>query len=45
MKTERLLGIILLLESRKKLSAQELARLFEVSERTIYRDVKLLVTL
>ncbi|MDI6752229.1 MAG: YafY family protein [bacterium] len=39
MKTERLLGIILLLKSRKKLSAQDIAKLFEVSERTIYRDI------
>ncbi len=39
MKTERLLGIILLLQSRKKLSGEELSKIFEVSERTIYRDI------
>jgi len=39
MKTERLLGIILLLQSRKTLTAEKLAEIFEVSPRTIYRDI------
>jgi predicted DNA-binding transcriptional regulator YafY len=39
MKTERLLSIIVLLLQRKKMSARELADHFEVSIRTIYRDV------
>lgn len=39
MKTERLLGIALLLQSRKKLTANELSEIFEVSVRTIYRDI------
>jgi predicted DNA-binding transcriptional regulator YafY len=39
MKTERLLAIILLLQSRGKMIASELAEIFEVSVRTIYRDI------
>jgi predicted DNA-binding transcriptional regulator YafY len=39
MKTERLLSIIVLLLQRKKMSARELADHFEVSIRTIYRDI------
>ncbi|OGO06057.1 MAG: hypothetical protein A2Y73_01155 [Chloroflexi bacterium RBG_13_56_8] len=39
MKTERLLAIILLLQSRGRMSARELAQVFEVSVRTIYRDI------
>lgn len=38
-KTERHNGIIHLLRARKKMTASELARYFEVSERTIYRDI------
>jgi len=38
-KTERLLAIILLLQSRGKMSAKELAQVFDVSVRTIYRDI------
>lgn len=38
-RTDRLLAIILLLRSRKKLSARKLAEIFEVSIRTIYRDI------
>ncbi len=38
-RTDRLMAIILLLRSRKKLTAHELAEIFEVSERTIYRDI------
>ncbi len=39
MKTERLLAIILLLQSRGRMAASELAEIFEVSVRTIYRDI------
>ncbi len=38
-KTERQNGIVHLLRVRKKMTAHELARYFEVSERTIYRDI------
>lgn len=39
MKMDRLISIIMLLLERKKLSATELARTFDVSTRTIYRDI------
>jgi predicted DNA-binding transcriptional regulator YafY len=39
-RTDRLLAIILLLRSRRKLTARQLAEIFEVSERTIYRDME-----
>ncbi|MGM7634308.1 helix-turn-helix transcriptional regulator [Bacillus sp. Hm123] len=39
MKIERLLTMIMILINRKKVKAQELADLFDVSVRTIYRDV------
>ncbi|MFD2306113.1 helix-turn-helix transcriptional regulator [Enterococcus termitis] len=39
MKTERLLGIIMILLDRKQISASKLAEIFEVSVRTIYRDI------
>jgi predicted DNA-binding transcriptional regulator YafY len=39
---DRALGILLLLRSGKTVSATELARRFEVSTRTIYRDVETL---
>ena len=39
MKAARLLAITLLLQARGKLTAQELGRVLEVSERTIYRDI------
>lgn len=39
MKFDRLLGIIVLLIHRKRIKAVELSRYFEVSERTIYRDI------
>lgn len=39
MKLQRLLGITMLLLSRKRVGAQELARRFEVSLRTIYRGI------
>jgi predicted DNA-binding transcriptional regulator YafY len=36
---DRLFGIVLRLQRRKRIRAQDLARYFEVSERTIYRDI------
>ncbi len=39
MKTDRLISIILLLLEREKISAKELSETFEVSLRTIYRDI------
>jgi predicted DNA-binding transcriptional regulator YafY len=40
MKAQRLLAITMLLLNRERVSAAELAKRFEVSERTIYRDVE-----
>ncbi|UUZ78753.1 HTH domain-containing protein [Paenibacillus sp. P26] len=40
MKLHRLLAITMLLLSRKRMSGQELADRFEVSLRTIYRDLE-----
>ncbi|EHJ52549.1 helix-turn-helix transcriptional regulator [Streptococcus macacae] len=40
MKVERLLVILLLLSERNKVTAKELAEKFEVSKRTIYRDLE-----
>lgn len=42
MKQNRLFGIIYLLLSKKTMTAKELAEYFEVSTRTIYRDIELL---
>ncbi len=39
MKLDRLVSIILILLDKKRISAQELAAMFEVSPRTIYRDI------
>jgi predicted DNA-binding transcriptional regulator YafY len=39
-KTERLLAIMLLLQDRGPITARELSRILEVSERTIYRDIQ-----
>ncbi|MDL2276915.1 YafY family transcriptional regulator [Breznakia sp. OttesenSCG-928-G09] len=39
MKIDRLISIIFILLDRKKISARELAAIFEVSTRTIYRDI------
>lgn len=39
MKVDRLMSIILILLDKKRISAQELADTFEVSLRTIYRDI------
>ena len=39
MKIDRLLSIVILLLNREKMTAKELSDYFEVSERTIYRDI------
>lgn len=39
MKIDRLVSIIMILLERKKISAPELAKMFEVNLRTIYRDI------
>lgn len=39
MKIERLIGIIIILLQNKKVTASYLAEMFEVSKRTIYRDI------
>ncbi len=39
MKSDRLISLLLLLQSRRLCTARELALLLEVSERTVYRDV------
>ena len=39
MKIDRLVSIILILLDKKRIGAQELATMFEVSPRTIYRDI------
>lgn len=39
MKIDRLVSIIMILLDKKRIGAQELADLFEVSPRTIYRDM------
>ena len=40
MKIDRLISIIMILLERKKVSATKLAEMFEVSTRTIYRDIE-----
>lgn len=42
LKIDRLLGVILMLHTKKIIRAEELARHFGVSVRTIYRDMKIL---
>ncbi len=42
MRLHRLLGIIMLIDSRGTMKAKDLARILETSERTIYRDIDLL---
>ena len=44
MRADRLLSIMLLLQTRERMTAQELAHELEVSERTIYRDMIALST-
>lgn len=39
MRASRLLSILMLLQLRGRLTAADLAAEFEVSERTIYRDI------
>jgi len=39
MKVDRLIGIIMLLLDKERIGARELADMFEVSPRTIYRDI------
>ncbi|MDY6396296.1 MAG: YafY family protein [Treponema sp.] len=40
MKIDRLVSIIMVLLEKQRISAQELAKMFEVSTRTIYRDIE-----
>ena len=40
MKVDRLVSIIMILLDKKRISAQALAEMFEVSPRTIYRDIE-----
>lgn len=40
MKVDRLVSIIMILLDKKRIGAQELADMFEVSSRTIYRDIE-----
>src|SRR5512147_2861952 len=42
MRADRLLSLLMLLQARGRMTAQELARELEVSERTIYRDINAL---
>ena len=42
MRADRLLSIMLLLQVRRRITARELAKRLEVSERTIYRDMEAL---
>jgi len=44
MRADRLLSLLMLLQSKGRMTAQELAEELEVSERTIYRDVTALGT-
>lgn len=39
MRADRLLSLLMLLQSRGKMKAHELAEILEVSERTVYRDI------
>jgi predicted DNA-binding transcriptional regulator YafY len=44
-RVDRLLGYLIVFQSRKLVRAQDLAARFEVSERTVYRDVEALLEL
>lgn len=44
-RVDRLLGYLIVLQSRELVRAQDLAARFEVSERTVYRDVEALLEL
>jgi predicted DNA-binding transcriptional regulator YafY len=44
MKIDRLVSIILILLDKERIGAQELANMFEVSPRTIYRDIETINT-
>lgn len=39
MKIDRIISMILILIEKKKVSAKELSAMFEVSIRTVYRDI------
>jgi predicted DNA-binding transcriptional regulator YafY len=41
-KIDRLWGIISVIKENKKITAKEIAQIFEVSERTVYRDIDVL---
>ncbi|MCE7981349.1 MAG: HTH domain-containing protein [Caldilinea sp. CFX5] len=41
-RVDRLLGYLLILQGRPLVRAQDLARRFEISERTVYRDMEAL---
>src|SRR5215204_5582582 len=38
-RTDRLLAIVLMLQAKKQMHAEDLAATFEISKRTIYRDI------
>ena len=40
MKIDRLISIIMILLEKERVGAQDLATMFEVSQRTIYRDIE-----
>jgi predicted DNA-binding transcriptional regulator YafY len=39
MRADRLLSLMMLLQTRRQMTAEELANELEVSKRTIYRDI------